>query len=156
MFHFSSVKNLKHFIFICIHNCASNKDKHLSTPYAAFQGHFLARKLQAGAGSESVWYEFTGGELRVCLPYQGILTGRRFWKHGLGVAWNAPWCLSSRQQGSSRRQSRSTIAGNNPFLLHVAVQSTSDWCGRTRDVGEPDSRLRFIISSGGAHIFSPG
>jgi hypothetical protein len=37
-------------------------------------------------------------------------------------------------------QSR-TIAGNNPFLLHVVVQSTSDWWGRgrTRDVGEPDA-----------------
>ena len=30
------------------------------------------------------------------------------------------------QQGSGWKQSRSTIAGNNPFLLHVAVESTSD------------------------------
>ena len=39
------------------------------------------------------------------------------------------------------RQSRSTIAVNNPFLPHVAVQSTSDWCGSggTRDVGEPNA-----------------
>ena len=31
---------------------------------------------------------------------------------------------------------RDTITGNNLFLLHVVVQSTSDW---TRDVGEPDA-----------------
>ena len=77
MFHFGSLKNLKHFIFICIYNCASNKDKHFSKPHDAFQGHFLARKLRAGTGSESVWYEFTGSELRVCLLFQGIFTGRR-------------------------------------------------------------------------------
>ena len=36
------------------------------------------------------------------------------------------WCLSSGQRGSSTRRSRSNIAGNNPFLLHVTVQYTSD------------------------------
>ena len=55
-----------------IYNCASNKDKHFSTSHAAFQGNLLARKLQAGTWSESVWYEFTGSELRDCLPFQGI------------------------------------------------------------------------------------
>jgi hypothetical protein len=47
---FSSAKNLKHFIFIFIYNCASNKDKRFSTPHAAFKGHFLARKPRAGIG----------------------------------------------------------------------------------------------------------
>jgi hypothetical protein len=32
--------------------------------------------------------------------------------------------LSSGQRGSGGRQSRSIIAGNNPFLLRVVVQST--------------------------------
>ena len=58
--------------------------------------------------------------------------------------------------GSGGRQLRSIIVGNNPFLLHVAVRSISDCCGRTRDVGEPwRSRLSFIISSGSAHSFWP-
>ena len=51
-----------------------------------------------------------------------------------------------------------TIAGNNPFLLHVAVQSVLQI-----DVEEPETSetrpfeisLRFIISSGGAHSFWP-
>ena len=55
--------------------------------------HFLASKLRAGTGSTLGRYEFTGAELRVWLPFQGIFTGRRLWKHRLRVAWNAPLFL---------------------------------------------------------------
>jgi hypothetical protein len=67
---------------------------------SAFQGHFLARKLRAGTGSTSIWYEFTGSELRIWLPFQGTFTGRRMCKHEFRVAWNAPFDKLSMHQRS--------------------------------------------------------
>ena len=40
-------------------------ERSIMQPYAAFQGHFLARELRAVTGSTLNWYEVTGSELRV-------------------------------------------------------------------------------------------
>ena len=46
---------------------------------------FMCVTSKALTGSTSVWYQFTGTELRVGLPLQGTFTGR-FWKHELRAA----------------------------------------------------------------------
>ena len=45
---------------------------------------------------------------------------------GGALALPAAEAVVPRQRGSGGRQPWSTIAGNNPFLLIVVVQSTSD------------------------------
>ena len=78
--------------------------------YAAFQGHFLVRKLRAGTGSTSICYEFTSSRLRICLRFQGPSTGRRLyisrpiWQLGL-----PDWAGNLTQSGNPGSETTSYV-----------------------------------------------